>query len=110
MTIITIEQNFTEEIIGLIQKSKQNLTVTVNAELTLLYWHIGERIANYILQGERADYGKQLIPNLAKVLTEQFGNGWNKTHLGYCLKLYQEFQNIEIFHALRGKLSWTYLN
>ena len=108
MSSITQEHDFTKQIIELIQNSKQSLAITVNAELTLLYWHIGERIAVHIVQGERADYGKKLIPDLAKTLTAQFGKGWNKTHLSYCLKLYQEFQDVEIFHALRGKLSWTH--
>ena len=108
MSSITQEHDFTKQIIELIQNSKQSLAITVNAELTLLYWHIGERIAVHMVQGERADYGKKLIPDLAKTLTAQFGKGWNKTHLSYCLKLYQEFQDIEIFHALRGKLSWTH--
>ena len=40
---------FISEISQLIHSSKQRMTVAVNAELTLLYWHIGERINDYIL-------------------------------------------------------------
>lgn len=50
----------------------------MNAELTLLYWHIGQRINQHILQNERAEYGKEIIKNLSKSLTEQFGKGWSK--------------------------------
>lgn len=35
--------------------------VAVNAELTLLYWHIGRRIKQDMLQGDRAQYGKQIV-------------------------------------------------
>lgn len=54
------------------------MSVAVNAELTLLYWHIGKRINDYILQGERAEYGQEVVKNLAQSLTEQFGKGWSK--------------------------------
>lgn len=67
MTPVPTNQELTQSIITLIQTSKQNLAVSVNAELTLLYWHIGERISTHILQGERADYGKKVIQNLAKI-------------------------------------------
>ena len=33
---------FVNEVSQLIQSSKQRMTVAVNAELTLLYWHIGK--------------------------------------------------------------------
>lgn len=66
---------FVNEISQLIQSSKQRMTVAVNAELTLLYWHIGKRINDYILQGERAEYGQEVVKNLAQSLTEQFGKG-----------------------------------
>ncbi|OPH34014.1 PDDEXK nuclease domain-containing protein [Moraxella lacunata] len=103
-----LPDTLTQDVVLLIQNSKQHLAMRVNAELTLLYWHIGERIATHVLQGERAEYGKQVIQNLSKELTAQFGRGWNKTHLGYCVKFYQEFQDLETLHALRGKLSWTH--
>lgn len=49
---------FISEISQLIHSSKQRIAVAVNAELTLLYWHIGKRINDYILQGERKIWGR----------------------------------------------------
>ena len=57
---------FISEISQLIHSSKQRMAVAVNAELTLLYWHIGKRINDYILQGERAEYGQEVVKNLAQ--------------------------------------------
>ncbi len=45
------------EIKGLIQSARQRAAVAVNAELTRLYWQVGERINTVVLKGERADYG-----------------------------------------------------
>ena len=99
---------FISEISQLIHSSKQRMAVAVNAELTLLYWHIGKRINDYILQGERAEYGQEVVKNLAQSLTEQFGKGWSKRHLNYTMQFATTFLDLEIVHALRAQLSWTH--
>ncbi|OOR99741.1 nuclease [Haemophilus paracuniculus] len=108
---ITITENstaFISEISQLIHSSKQRMAVAVNAELTLLYWYIGKRINDYILQGERAKYGEDIIPQLSKSLTEQFGKGWSKRHLGYLMQFANTFPDMEILHTLCAKLSWSH--
>ena len=99
---------FISEISQLIHSSKQRMAVAVNAELTLLYWHIGKRINDYVLQGERAEYGQEVVKNLAQSLTEQFGKGWSKRHLNYTMQFAETFPDLEIVHALRAQLSWTH--
>ncbi|MDH0030336.1 MULTISPECIES: DUF1016 N-terminal domain-containing protein [unclassified Acinetobacter] len=101
---------FTHEVMQLIHAAKQRAAIAVNAELTLLYWQVGQRIRQEVLNGERADYGKQVIANLSKALTEQFGKGWGKTQLNYCAKFAEVFPNLEILHALRGQLIALKLN
>ena len=54
-----MESAFTNEIIALFQCTRQRMAVAVNAVLTLLYWHIGQRINQYILHGERLNRGKK---------------------------------------------------
>ncbi len=99
---------FIGEISQLIYSSKQRMAVAVNAELTLLYWHIGKRINDYLLQGERAKYGEDIIPQLSTSLTEQFGKGWSKRNLGYMMQFANTFTDIEILQSLIAKLSWTH--
>ena len=107
-----ISNNKSPEFFGdikqLITTAKQRAAVAINSELTLLYWQIGKRINNEILGGERADYGKQIISELAKALTTQFGRGWSKRNLFQMIKFAEEFPDIEIVHALRTQLSWTH--
>lgn len=102
------EHQLVGEISQLIQNSKQRVAVTVNAELTLLYWHIGQRINQHILQNERAEYGKEIIKNLSKSLTEQFGKGWSKRNLLQMIKFANVFNQIEIVQALSAQLSWSH--
>ncbi|MGL4734278.1 MAG: PDDEXK nuclease domain-containing protein [Enterovibrio sp.] len=83
--------------------------MAVNSELTLLYWHIGQRINQAVLGGERADYGKQIVANLAKQLTAQFGRGWSAQQLRHCMKFAECYTDEPIISALRRQLSWTHI-
>ena len=102
------ENQLTQDVISLVYAAKQHAAIAVNAELTLLYWSVGQRISQEVLKGERADYGQQIIVKLSKALTQQLGKGWGKAHLNYCIKFYETFYEINIVHALREQLSWTH--
>jgi hypothetical protein len=49
----------------IINQSKQQIAITVNASLSMLYWQIGKRINEEILKEKRAEYGKQIITSLS---------------------------------------------
>lgn len=99
---------FIHEISQLIRSTKQRMATAVNAELTLLYWHIGNRINQYILQGERAEYGQEIVRTLADKLTEQFGKGWSKRNLNYMMQFATTFPDLQIVQSLIAQLSWTH--
>ncbi len=105
----TDDKRFFSEIKQLIESAKQRAALSVNAELTLLYWQVGKRIFSEILKDERAEYGKAVIGNLAQALTEAFGKGWSKKQLHHCLCFAETFPDEEIVSALRRQLSWTHL-
>lgn len=96
------------DITTLIHDAKQRAAVAVNSELTLLHWQVGKRIKEQVLEGDRADYGKQIITALAKVLTLQFGRGWSKRNLSYMVQFVECFPELKIVHALSAQLSWTH--
>lgn len=96
------------EVNQLIQAAKQQVTVAVNAELTLLYWQVGKRIADEVLKGERAEYGKQVLPDLARRLTALYGKGWTQRNLANMVRFVECFPEAKILHALSAKLSWTH--
>ena len=60
----------------LIENTKKRIAISVNAEICLMHWHIGNRIKEDVLYNKRAEYGKQIVKNLAIRLTERFGQGW----------------------------------
>lgn len=59
--------------------------------MTLMYWHIGERINREVLGGERAAYGKQIVESLANNLTEEYGRGYDAKSLRKMMKFASVF-------------------
>ena len=52
----------------IIDEARIHVASTANYELTMMYWHIGERINRNVLGYERADYGKQIVATLSRKL------------------------------------------
>lgn len=93
----------------LIEGARQRAATAVNAELTRLYWHIGRRLQQEVLGGERAEYGKQMILTLAQQLTGEYGKGWSERQLWLCLQMAQTFPEAGIVNTVCAELSWSHL-
>ncbi len=106
---VRLRTDIFREIKTLIEQSRQQAAVTVNAAMTLLYWQIGKRINDEILHDQRAEYGKQIVESLSRELTKEYGKGWSKRHLHHCLRFAEIFPDIQIVNALRTQLSWTHI-
>ena len=64
------------DLILLIEKTKLNVISYANSSLTILFWHVGNRVLTQTLQNKRADYGKQIVVTLSRELVERFGNNY----------------------------------
>jgi len=109
MDIISHNKPLLGDIRQLIDAAKQRAAMAVNAEISLLYWQVGQRIHQSILQGERAEYGKQVIVDLSKQLTQAYSKGWSARQLRYCLNFYELFPDMEIVNTLCAQLSRSYI-
>lgn len=109
MSNVTASLQLGTEIKQLIEQSRQNVAVAVNAELTLLYWNIGTRIKEDILKNNRAEYGKQIIESLSLQLTHEYGSGWSEKQLRHCLRFAEKFPDLQIVSTLWRQLSWSHL-
>jgi predicted nuclease of restriction endonuclease-like (RecB) superfamily len=96
------------EISNLIEESRKAVAVSVNSAITVLYWEIGKKINDEILNNQRGDYGKQIISSLANSLTEQFGKGWSEQHLRHCLRSAETIHQ-ELVSVVSRELSWTHI-
>jgi predicted nuclease of restriction endonuclease-like (RecB) superfamily len=93
----------------LIDAARRRAAAAVNAELTMLYWQIGQRIRTELLQGQRAEYGKQVIKTLSPHLTRVYGKGRSEQQLWYCVQVAERFPDASILHTLCGELTWSHL-
>ncbi|MBX3626351.1 MAG: DUF1016 family protein [Rhizobacter sp.] len=93
----------------LIEQSRQQLASTVNSALTLLYWHIGQRIRTEVLQGQRGGYGERIVSALARQLEAEYGRGFSEKNLRHMLRFAEAFPDEPTVSAARRQLSWTHL-
>ena len=80
----------------IISRGKLQAVAAVNSTLTLTYWHVGQRINDEVLKGERAAYGKQVIPSLATTLVERFGRSFETRNLRRMMQFAEVFPDFGI--------------
>lgn len=96
------------ELSHLIEQSRQQVAAYANSALTVLFWQIGKRINEEVLQNQRADYGKQIVPLLAAQLEAQYGRNFAERNLRRMMQFAEQFQDLEIVSPLATQLSWTH--
>jgi hypothetical protein len=101
--------NLFRNIRQLIEESRHYLARRVNESMNTLYWQIGVLLKKEVLKNERAEYGRQVIANLAKELTQEYGQGWSSQQLRHCLRVAEIFPSDNIFSAVRRDLTWTHI-
>jgi hypothetical protein len=75
------------EITELLQAARRVAARNINSLMTATYWEIGRRIVQYEQKGEaRADYGQQLVEQLANDLSRQFRRGFRRANLCKCAR------------------------
>ena len=92
----------------LIEVARQRAISTVNSELTMLYWRIGQRIHTQVLEGRRADYGEEVLPTLAAQLVKEYGNSFSVKNLRRMVQFAATFPDEPIVVSLIRQLSWTH--
>ena len=96
------------ELRGLIESARQHVAQTANATLTMLYWHVGQRIRREVLKDGRAEYGEQILPTLSAKLVQDYGKGFNVSALTRMVKFAEAFPDEVIVATLSQQLSWSH--
>ena len=97
-----------KDLMSIIDRGKRELSVRVNSQLILVYWQIGKRINEDILQDKRAEYGKQVIPSISAQLTERYGKSFQLRNLRRMMQFAEVFQELEIVSTASTQLSWSH--
>jgi predicted nuclease of restriction endonuclease-like (RecB) superfamily len=101
--------SFFTEIKSLIEQSRQQVAVAVNTTMTMLYWQVGRRVNQEVLQDKRAEYGKQIVPTLSRQLVRESGSSFSEKNLRRMMQFATAFPDHEIVVSLIRKLSWTHI-
>jgi predicted nuclease of restriction endonuclease-like (RecB) superfamily len=97
------------DIRALIEQARQQVARTVNSAMVGLYWHIGRRIREDILQEQRAEYGEQIVQTVSAQLTREYGRGFGQRNLFRTVRFAEVFPDERIVSSLMTQLSWTHL-
>ena len=104
----TATPNLLGDIRKVIEAAREQTACAVNSTLVIMYWQIGKRIREDVLQNERAEYGKEVLQTLSGKLTQEYGRGFDRRNLHYMVRFAELFPDKQIVNALRSQLSWTH--
>jgi len=93
----------------LIEQSKQQIAISVNATMSLLYWQIGKEINEVVLQNKRTGYGKQIVATLWRQLETEYGTSFSEKNLRRMMQFAEVFNDEKVAHSLVRQLSWSHI-
>ena len=80
--ITRINYSFLESVSKVLENARKNAKTAVNPAMVYAYYEIGRMIIEEEQHGENsATYGRQVLEELSKYLTEIFGKGFSVTNL-----------------------------
>ncbi len=100
-----MDTRFYEQIRSILETARNQAYSAANSAMVQAYWSIGKSIVEQQGKSERAEYGRQLLQELSKQLTHDFGKGFTASNLRNMRQFYLTFPNC---YALRSNLSWTH--
>lgn len=96
------------ELRALIDQARQQVAQQANSALTLLYWHVGERIRREVLQEQRAGYGEAIVVTLSQQLVQLYGKGFNPSALTRMVRFSEVFPTEQMVATLSQQLGWSH--
>lgn len=96
--IITNDQDVNDlfwKVADLIAQARKRVATAVNVAEVYTKFHIGQYIVEYEQKGEtRAEYGKAILKELSKRLTDRFGEGWSYSNLRQIRQFFLVYSNL----------------
>lgn len=102
-------QNLMNDLRQIIDQARGHVAITANYAMTMMYWHIGERINREVLGNQRAEYGKQIVSTVSTQLQSYYGTkGFEKSSITRMMKFAKLFPDKQIVAPLAQQLSWSH--
>ena len=110
-----------QKVAALIEESRKRVATAVNTAMVYTYYEVGRYIVEDEQRGNtRAEYGKSVLKELSRKLTEKYGSGWSYVNLTQMRSFYlvysQKLQTVskqsqkEIIQTVSKEfvLSWSH--
>ncbi|MBR4217564.1 MAG: DUF1016 family protein [Bacteroidales bacterium] len=93
----------------IIEQARGSVATSANYALTMMYWHLGERISREVLGKQRAEYGKQIVSQVATQLQAEFGSkGFELRNIRRMIQFASLFPMEQIVSHLATQLTWSH--
>ena len=93
----------------IIDSARSHVAATANYEVTMMNWNIGNRINRDVLNNERAEYGQQIVSQVATQLQEEYGTkGFELRSIQRMMRFARLMPDSQIVSPLLSKLSWSH--
>lgn len=93
----SLNEEFFQSILGILEETRKNAQTAVNLSMVYAYYEIGRKIVEEEQNGEnRATYGRRLLKELSKFLTQKHGKGYSAENLKLMRKFYMVYSQDQI--------------
>ncbi len=104
----TDSDKFFDKIAKLLVEARKSVVQTVNKTMVQTYFEIGRMIVEEEQNGNiRAEYGKQVLIELSKKLTNEFGKGFSRRNLEQMRQFFLVYSKTQTVSAVFN-LSWSH--
>ena len=104
-----IPKSLIKDLRQIIEHARGHVAATANYEQTMMYWHIGERINREVLGDQRAEYGKQIVAQVARQLQEEYGKkGLEVKSIRRMMQFAKLFPQEQIVSQVARQLTWSH--
>ncbi len=97
-----------DELRAMIDRTRESIAVAVNSGLTMLCWHIGNRVRKEILNNQRAEYGQEIVSTVSRQLMDYYGKGFSDKNSRRMIHFGEAFPDEQIISTLSRQLSWSH--
>lgn len=88
------------QVVNLLQDARQHVVSQVNLTMVKTYFEIGRLIVEDEQHGnQKAEYGKNILEGLSKVLTKEFGKGFSVTNIRQMRNFYLSYRKWQTVSA-----------
>lgn len=106
--IINFDNQLFSDLTRIIEQGRKEVSRQINSTISLVYWQVGKKINEYILNNQRAGYGKQIVVSVARQLENQYGRSFNEKNVRRMMQFVDLFPDVDIVVTLSRHLSWSH--